>query len=378
MSGVDMVALAAEVNRALDRAERKGGKTRRMNKLSAGVAATAIAVEAARNAGSAAYGYVTGGNPAVKSIENVTVAKEPKKKKRPKKMFKSNKDLCKDQGRMKKALQNLKRVEDASTANCTYRQINASTLRAGSNAQASVNIGGIGVFSLETAGAYLRYYDATTGGLIINAINAGTFQKQLLFQSVTSKLCIRNNYQTDAVVTVYLCKSKDDTDLDVLAAWQAGLPDQAYNTVGGALTEDSLLVYPSDSQVFTDLYSSKRVAHKELPPGKSLEVSHTESNFEYTPSTVDSHNLDYQKDYKSFQYLVLVQGTIAHDTTVTAEQGYLPAGVDIVSTRSFKMQYNAGQNIKYIVTNQAGMDTFTNGPVQSHEPIPDNIGYSVA
>ncbi len=177
--------------------------------------------------------------------------------------------------------------------------------------------------------------------------------------------------QSDCNLKVYLCKAKDDTSITPSSAWSSGLADS-----GNVSAITQLNQFPSDTDLFNDLWSSKVAGNFTLSPGQTASVSHTVKNVEYDPSLVDTHNLTYQKEYKAFTWMFVVSGVLSHDTTLN-EQGMAACGVDFSHHVSTVISYDAGTNIKYVHVVE-NLDTPTNGFVQSHQPVPDNISYSVA
>jgi len=271
----------------------------------------------------------------------------------------------------KKAIKQLKRQTDASTGTMTYRQLNTISLKSVEDLQASASQSMLATSSIETALANLKYYNPAVPGTLTTAdASTGTYQRNILVDSATLSMNFQNNYQSNCHLTVYLCKVKDDTDSSPNTAWTNGIADG-----GNAVSVSSLNQYPSDYNLVKDLYSLKRLKKVVLKPGQSVVCSHTEKDINYDPSTVDSHNLVYQKEYKSFHFLYVIQGGVAHDSSLD-EQGYMPSGVDIEVKRQYKVIYNAGTNIDFIHLSTT-VDAFTNTPLESHQPIPDNITYSV-
>lgn len=287
--------------------------------------------------------------------------------------YKGVKQMSKDICHLKRSVKELKMSDDSSTGTLTYRNIHAGRLLSGVNQQGVTSINCCDTASYELVLSYLKFFDPANPGTLVTADgSSGTYQRNMYFPSVTMKTLFRNNYQTDVNLKVYLCEVRDDTDGTPTTMWSAGIAN------GTNLTNISELgQYPSDYDVLTDVYKLKVVLNKSLSPGESATISHSVKNIEYDPATKDTHSLSYQKEYKSFFFLPVVSGTLSHDT-VQNEQGICAAGVDYRVDYTYIAKYSAGINIKYTHVDLTGLDAFTNGAVQSHQPIPDNTGYSIA
>ena len=279
------------------------------------------------------------------------------------------KEVCKLSNQIKE----LKNSESASLGKMTYRTQAVNRVLCG------VNVQSVDRSNIATAGDYedalsrLKYYDPATPGTLITAAAAtGSYQKNFLIKSLYSKLELRNNYQTDVELTVYLCRVKADSSISPTTAWTNGITTDAGNV--SASTE--LGQYPTDYDVFNDLWSAKRVIHKVLSPGESTFATHSVSNVEYNPALTDEHSSTYQQRFAACEWLIVVKGCLSHDPAQN-EQGTSEAGVDLIHHKTWQVSYDAGVNLSYIETN-ISLDTPTTGFVQSHQPIPDNIGYSVS
>lgn len=299
------------------------------------------------------------------------------KKKKPRKFVKSNAKLSTQMTSVRKQIHGLRLSEDASLGHMTWRQTGTSQIEALSGLQNATVIDGNSTTISEEPLEFLRYYNPSSPATLVVADGkTGTYSKKVLFESITSKLTFRANYQNDVDLTVYLCKPKDDTSQDLVQAWTAGLLDQSYDTAGvpSPITIASPTTYPSDFALVKELWSLKRVASKRLLPGQQCTVSHSEKNMVYNPAVADTHALTYQKHYKAFQWLIVVKGTLVHDT-VQDETTIGKTAVDVLHEKTFKLQYNAGINLTYVVIDD-NYDTITNAALQSQKPTSDNMAYS--
>lgn len=277
------------------------------------------------------------------------------------------KEVCKLSNQIKE----LKNSESASLGAMIYRTQWPHRIVSTTNTQGVYRTNINRTSDYEGALALLKYYDPATPGTLITAdASTGSYQKNFLIKNLYSKLELRNNYQTDVELTVYLCRVKADSSISPSTAWGDGIATDAGNVT--AVTE--LGQYPNDYDVFRDLWSCKRVVHKVLSPGESTLATHSVDDVEYNPALVDEHSAVYQQRFKSSEWLVVVKGCVSHDTTLD-EQGLSAAGVDMIHHRTWQISYDAGVNLSYVMTS-INMDTPTNGFVQSHQPTPDNIAYS--
>lgn len=291
-------------------------------------------------------------------------------KRKSKKRLVKGKKLNRELNKMSNAIKDLKLTNDATIGTMVYRRSNSQNITCAKNEQASLSRNVFRLNQMQGALSNLKFFNPSTPGTLTTAdLASATFQQNILFKNVSSKINIRNNYISDCEVKVYLCTVKDDTNSDPKVAWQAGIADG-----GNAADENELNQYPSDYSLVTSLWNLKRMVKCTLSPGQTISASHNVNDIEYDPSVFDSHALDYQKEYKSFTWLVVIQGTNVHDTTDPTSVGKSQCGVDIDTLESWTIQYSAGVNINYIhLANN--YDTVAS-PVQSHQPIPDNINYS--
>jgi len=299
-----------------------------------------------------------------------TLPQPSKKRRRRKPITKKGKTLR----TMKSQIRSLQQSERQSLGQMTARNIYSQRVLASANQQQIATISNpLSTTTIENALGNLKFFDPANPGTLVTASMAvGSYQRNVLFKSVTSKLLVRNNYQTDVNVKVYLAQIKDDTNFDISSAWVNAVADGS-NMVG--TTE--LGQYPSDYNQVNDLYKVSMLSKASLSPGQSMTCSHTVKDIEYDSSTVDSHGLIYQREYKSFQFLLVITGQLGHDT-VSDQQTHLEAGVDCQVLDTYVVKYDAGINITYTHVNNYMDSAFTNLGVQSHQPTPDNIAFSIA
>lgn len=263
---------------------------------------------------------------------------------------------------MDRQITRLKKSEDASLGTMIYRAEGRFTISSAVNAQGVSTKSHSTVTGLEQILANLKFYDPSNPATLITAdFTTGTYQKEVLFERLTSTLQLRNNYKNDCRVRVYLGVPKVDTSTSIDSAWSSGATDQ------GGVANTVINTYPTDYQLVGRLWKLKLKANKVLKAGQSLTLSHSNKEFRLDPSFLDSHALTYQKSLGNAQWLIVVSGTLGHDSAVADQVGYTASKVDGTLRTSTKIQYDAGVNIKYSVISNT-FDTFTNGAVQSQKP----------
>jgi len=253
----------------------------------------------------------------------------------------------------------------------TYRHRSSGRVLAGVKACLHSNLTAINTTTLESVISLLKYYNpADPANLTTADATTGTYSKLFMFAKNYAHLTVRNNYQTSCICTVYTCEAKSDTNIDAYTAMTNGLADIGNPTV------TSPLVYPTDSPQFNDMWRIVKTTKRMLQAGSEMSVAHSVKPFKYDPSIIDSQSEQYQPEFKSFVFLMRVEGVLAHDSAAN-EQGTIASGIDWLMDRTFVVEYSAGANLKqlYIVDASTG---FTNGALISSKPVADNIVYSVS
>jgi len=226
---------------------------------------------------------------------------------------------------------------------------------------------------LENAMANLRYYNPAVPGTLTTAdASTGTYTRQVHFAKIIQRVTVRNNYQVPCWVTVYACTPKQDTNTTMPSFYSEGATDQ---TIGPIATTSPLL-FPTDIKMVHDNWTVRRKKHTFLQPGQQFSVSHYIKAFDYDPSNVDTHSLQFQKKYGGFQFCIRVEGPLEHDTSL-AEYTVGQCMVDTVLDWKMVITYDAGVNLNDFSAVDNTSSAFTNGGVVSNKPISDNQSYSV-
>lgn len=274
---------------------------------------------------------------------------------------------------LQKTVKKLARHDKQSTGKMTFRSLGSASTTSGVGLQQLNNYMPMSTTILEIVLAQCKFFNpATPGTLTVGSLASGTYQRNALFENVSSIVKYTNNYQTNLNLKVYLCQVKDDTDITPQSLWAGAIPDAS-----NLATNTQLGQYPTDFTGLTDVWNLKVIKNVMLKPGSTVTCSHSTGPFEYSSSTVDGHNLTYQREYKAYTFMAVLSGCLGHDSAVSEFSNTL-AGIDVDHCTTYKVAYDAGINLEYCYVTNTKPTAFTNGGVQSQKPIVDNIGYSVS
>ncbi len=272
--------------------------------------------------------------------------------------------------RVKRLSKEVKKVRDIANAvigHVIYRQREnvSSTVLENASIVSSINLCDINF--IRNSLAALPFFDPATPGTLVEANgNTGTFQNDFLCKFSMS-FTARNNYIVPVKVRLYLCLPKSNTGLSPSTAYANGLVDQGSALLGSAL------IYPTDSLQLGLLWKiiwSKRIT---LDPGHECGKRWGAKPFHYDPSFDDTEAKTFYVPYCGASMMWRIEGVVGHDT-VTAEQGHLPAGIDMTWDRVMKVDYGAGIDLqRNIVVDNS--DDFTNLGVISNKPLAGNQSF---
>lgn len=275
---------------------------------------------------------------------------------------------------LSRRIANLSKSMKSDQAVHTHRRRDFLQVGCNVNQVSNTGISSINTTNLEAAMANLRYYDPSVPGTLVTAdASTGTYTRQVHFQSVTQKLVVRNNYQVPVRYTIYACTPKNDTNITAPSFYSSGVTDQTI----GPMAVTSPLLYLTDIKQVTDNWNIHRVKSGLMEPGRQTYTSHTTKPFDYDPSNVDAHNLQFQKKYQAFQYIIRLEGVFGHDTAA-AEATSLQGQVEMFVDTKFVMTYDAGVNLVDFSEDNNASASFTNAGVVSNKAVADNQSYSVA
>ena len=257
-----------------------------------------------------------------------------------------------------------------------YKYVSAGTLKSLVGRCNHYSFTGASVADLETACANLRFFDPAAPATLVTANpNTGTYARDITFKNFYAKLLVRNNYQTPVRIKIYLCKCKNDSSNSVLTTYTNAITDQVINA---GVDETDALIYLTDIERVKENWSIDCVVDKVLEPGQEASASHSTGEFKFDPSHFDLNTDNYQKQYKSFEFMIRMEGVLGHDT-VQSEQTLILAGIDLELFRKADIVYNSGgADLDDIYISEGRIQAFTTGGVVSLKPVADNIAYSVS
>lgn len=274
--------------------------------------------------------------------------------------------------RLDKKVKRLQQYSAANMGTLTYRSTGSVSLQAAVAVSNDFTVGQSTLALIETVLAQLRYYNPSAPANLTTAdFTTGTYQKEVLLRSASTVLYIVNNNQVPVQVSVYTCSVKRDTNFTVESIF--GAIDSDMSNV----TTTSPFLYPSDIPAIDDLWTINKTTKCILQPGRNkVLIMSSNKMVNYDPSLSDSHNLQNQKAFDSKQFYIRINGVLAHDSAAD-EQAFINAGVDIRWKTTYKVQYNAGANIKFVFVDDNMNSSFTNGGQVSNKPVSGQQQYSV-
>lgn len=272
---------------------------------------------------------------------------------------------------VKAQIKELKKSIQQSEGVLIYRKRGTSRLIGSVNQQSFGASEDLTIANLETVLAQLRFFNPAAPATLTQGSGAsGTYYREYLFKSIHTNVTVRNNYQIPCKCTLYVVTPKEDTNISATTAYTDGLADV------GNPSYASPLCYLTDSDEFNDLWKIQSTKVKMLMPGEQMHSLHSVKDILYSPATYDSHALAYQKRFGSYQIIVRIDGVLAHDSSAD-QQGFAQCGCDIAWDTTFKVEYDAGVDLKFIYLDDTS-DSFTNGALVSSMPVADNIPYSLS
>lgn len=267
--------------------------------------------------------------------------------------------------RLHNRVRRLVNTVDQSTGHLTYRWILSGQIAALKEVQK------ISVTDLNTKTqietyplSQLKYFNPASPGTLTTASpTTGTYQKTIRIKSSYMRMELRNNYLTDAHLTVYHCIPRSDTAINATSAWQNGIDDSAG---GGVASTVQLDQFPTDYKTAKDLWTFKRLYSGCIKGGMTKSFNVQAGSFNYDPSTADVQTDAYQKKFKSSSLMFVLRGGMAHDS-ITGTVNCGPASLDYTLKYVWNVEWNAGINLKYNYNNdQRG--TFTNAAYMTQRP----------
>jgi len=272
--------------------------------------------------------------------------------------------------KLSKRVSNIQKDMTSQRSELIYHDKTTGRVLAAVNATAHTQVSDINIADLEAVLAQLRFYNPSSPSTLVTADGgSGTYHRAFHFKSVYQCVTVYNNYQVPAKVTIYCVRPKEDTSITSTTAFTNGLADV------GNPSATSPMIHLTDSPQFMDIWKIVSTKKALLQPSGSLTASLSNKDIYYSPATTDSETASYQARYGCFAIIVRVEGILGHDTSAD-EQGQLAAGIDWQVHTKYVVHYDAGIDLKYIISTDVS-DTFTNAGVVSSKPVSDNVSYSV-
>lgn len=291
---------------------------------------------------------------------------------RPRKKTKycNQKKLCEEVSTTKRAVKQIQRVLNESTGVMRYRYFRLARMQASSNSQNAIFLTGSQNTDMKTYLAALMY-KKDDGTFSTKPLNTA-LQNQFNIDSLTSKLKFRNNNAVDLHVKVYVCEAREDTSADPVVLWRNN-EAVTYNGTGTIL---DVQTYPSDSKFVTNSWHLKLGFKGVLTPGQTAEVSHTSKDGTYDAGVATASGLAFQRSWKPFGFLIVMQGTLSHDDSNSSLVGLNQTELGYSLENVARISYDAGGDVEFVHIDQF-FSAHTGLYIQSQKPKGANIASTV-
>lgn len=267
-----------------------------------------------------------------------------------------------------------KEVNDTTTTLKYRTRDTGSILVAGDNVTHN-SASGFNYTILADAMQKLQYFNAATGEWGTLAITTGTGIRNYRVQYASSQLDFKNNYQVPCKVSVYLATPIQDNSVDLIAQYNNNVSDNVINTLS-PVANSNPLIYISDSEVMAGMWNIKKFKSFNLEPGQCGSCYHIVKDINFDKITFTQ---TYQRKYKSFEWIIRVEGgraNLSHDTADATKVGTGRCGIDFQQNLKLAIDYDGGAQANRIYVGFTKSITDANAVVSS-KPVADNIGYSV-
>ncbi len=268
-------------------------------------------------------------------------------------------ELCREVGKLKNALTELKTTSDESVGIMRYRKIGSQQMTGAFGGQNSVFISTSTQADMNSYMDQLRYWDPAAAAFAAAAGPPANQQCDTNLDSLTQSLDFRNNCGVDIHVKVYLCQVKQDTDNTALLSWSNGINQAVFPN---PQTPQSLNTYPTDVDQVNDTWKLSVAFDGNLTPGQTGKVKHTakHASVNYVADLQTAKN--YQKSFKSFGFLVITTGTISHDDAPNTGRVNLGGHIlDIIVNTTAVVKYDSGCKTEYVYLENSLPAMTTNG-----------------
>ncbi|WP_445779032.1 hypothetical protein, partial [Shewanella sp.] len=253
---------------------------------------------------------------------------------------------------LKTQVRNIQKNLHSNTGYLTHKQRDVARLSTYLNECNHMSMSPITLTTMEQALTAVPYFE---GGLLTNVdLTNDSFQRKVRFSSISSTIHIRNNRITPCEVRVYVYAVKTDSNDTPVDLYTTGLADQMIAT-----TPNHPMLYLSDVEQVKAMWTLVKTKKTTLNSGAQFKYSHGVKDIMYDTSMSDTYTTPYQKQFKSFCFVIRIEGVPAHQNNVSDSVGSCDSKVCILLDTIKKIEYDSGSNgTKRIITvnNSSSMD----------------------
>jgi len=248
--------------------------------------------------------------------------------------------------RLRKTVNSLRKKDFAEKTKNFNRVFDSGTISVGINDVNYHNFSN--AFALTTLRNHLNALQVadtvtlgTTGISTIDAYDVSGDVK-VRYKYAKETVRIKNNNLVNAVLDIYWCMPKRNTNNTPGTCVAAGFPDRGLTN-----TSDNRLVWlPHDSQDFMKTYRVYKHKVKTLKPGDHWTVQHSMGRRYISDDFLSNITGEYISGI-STQLFVRIRGDVCHDTTTDTLVGYDAAQVDYVVTQSYTLLFSDAIRTKF-------------------------------
>lgn len=266
--------------------------------------------------------------------------KKGKSSKRGKKRYtnrsRRGKNCCKEIKAVAKKVSNIQKSLAVNLSHKTFRTSICSVLRGTPNASL-VNEQAFTNTQLTGAGT-VRMFDAGTDAAASVNIFTKEFGQDVRVTKCYDNYLMTNNGNSPVMIECWTCIPKGTHNTSAQAAWQNGLVDQGDPATGTILTT---LVFPTDSDLFNQLWTIKGTKHRRLLPGQQFVCSMNHKPFTFKTSEYQQNSDVYDSKHGTWSHLFRFTGGLAHITDET-KSGYNDYHLDTEYKTTIKVEYESG------------------------------------
>lgn len=240
---------------------------------------------------------------------------------------------------MAKRVRQLETKLAGTTGLFTYRQRDTSHVEIPTNQSLHKTFPVNGTTDFGQVLSEVPRFNPATNTMETKDFNATNYSRHYLFKVIQSTMWLNNNGRIPVRVKVYCCRSKSDTSIDPATAISNGIVDQMLSpqTLSG-------LLFPTDVNLFKELWEIKKMASVYLHPGKPMFVTYAEKDVAFDPAFIDSHGFEYTTNHRSYVWMIRLEGVVSHSPDNPLLVGSAPGCVDVQIDKKFELEYDSGQS----------------------------------